>query len=123
MQCVILYINSLSLSVSQSWARIGHTLGTHWARAWARLDTNWARARAGWARHGWAGHGRAGPERRARHGQIGHGWTGHGHGWVGHGRIVSECHGYPLVTCYFSRSVVLKGNCHVGTIEKMNENC
>jgi hypothetical protein len=44
----ILYINSLSLSISQSWAqaKIGHALA--WARA--RLGTDWARARAGWAR-------------------------------------------------------------------------
>jgi hypothetical protein len=64
----ILYINSLSPSVSQSWARAGtgHGLGTHWARA--GLGTHWAR------------HGRPGPGRGAQHGQTGHGRTRHGLG-------------------------------------------
>ncbi len=50
---LILYINSFSLSVSQSWAQagIGHGLGKHWAQARAgtghELGKHWAQAWAG----------------------------------------------------------------------------
>jgi len=84
---------------------IGHELGTNWARAdWTRTGT----ARTDWARtgheHGYGTKHEHGYETRHEHGRTGHGRAGHGrtrHGRAGHGRIVSECHGYPLVTMDF----------------------
>jgi hypothetical protein len=59
---------------------IGHELGT------SGPDTGG---------HGRTGH-RHGYKTRHGHGRTGHGQAGHGR--AGHGRIVSERHGYPLVS-------------------------
>ncbi len=91
--CYILYINSLSLSVSQSWARAGtgHGLDTHWART---------RTRAGLG----TGTGRLGPREGHDTGRLGTSWAWARtrHGRAGHSWIVSKRHRYPLVTFYLS---------------------
>jgi len=86
---------------SQDPANTNYGLGT----GTGGMSTNWARAdwtRAGTARTDWAWT-RHGHEYGTRHGhaRTGHGRAGHGrvgHGRTGYGRIVSERHGYPLVS-------------------------
>ncbi len=75
--------------VHGDWARTGHGHGQE-------LGTDQAQTGHGrdWARTG-HGHGRDQARARAGWARVGQARTGHER--AGHGRIVSECHGYPLV--------------------------